>query len=41
MFPGMDLQEEVYLYPEPGPKERLKSIPKGQAIFYCAHLRKR
>ncbi len=41
MFPGMDVLEELYLYPEPGPKERYATIPQGQAIFYCAHLRKR
>jgi SAM-dependent methyltransferase len=40
MFPGMQVREEVFLYPEPGPRERLRDIPPGQGVFYCAHLRK-
>jgi SAM-dependent methyltransferase len=41
MFPEMEPVEEVFLYPEPGPRERLAEVTPGQGIFYCAHLRKR
>jgi len=41
MFPGLDVMEEVFLYPEPGPRKRLSEVPLGQGIFYCVHLQKR
>ena len=40
MFPGFDLVEDVYLYPEPGPRDRLVDIPIGQGVFGCFHFRK-
>ncbi len=41
MFPLFQLVEDVYLYPEPGPRERLLDIPPGQGVFGCFHLQKR
>jgi SAM-dependent methyltransferase len=41
MFPDMEPIEEVFLYPEPGPRERLAEITPGQGIFYCVQLRKK
>lgn len=41
MFNEFDVMEEVFLYPEPDTRERLATVPKGQGIFYCVHLRKK
>ena len=41
MFPDFEVQEDIFLYPEPGSRERLSEIPLGQGIFYCVHLRKK
>ena len=41
MFPGCDIVEDVFLDPEPRPRDYLAQVPLGQGIFYCVHLRKK
>ena len=41
MFPGYEIIDELFLYPEPGKDDRHAQMSLGEHDVYCCHLRKR
>ncbi len=39
-FPGFRVEEEIFLFPEPGPESMLRRLEPGQFAFYVFMLRK-
>ena len=40
MFPGYEIIDEVFLYPEPSKEDRCAEMRLGEHGVYCGHLRK-